>query len=135
MGIDPRSDRAVYRQLADILRGDIHSGKYAAGETLPSETRIAQEHGIGREAVRQAIAVLRAEGLVTTIRGEGTRVREPLARQRVSLRKGDRAVARMPTEQERRELDLEEGVPVVEIHRTNGQRDTLPGDRTEILAT
>ena len=57
--IDPSADRAVFRQLADLLRGQIESGELGPGEPLPSELRLAQEYGISRTTVRQAIAQLR----------------------------------------------------------------------------
>lgn len=134
MGIDPRSDRPVYRQLADLLRADIVAGTLAPGTTLASETRMAQDYGVGREAVRQAIAVLRGEGLVSTERGRGTWVRQPAIREPVPLRRGDRAVARMPTPEEIRDLDLDEGVPVIEVRRGARTAELHPADRTEIIA-
>lgn len=133
MTVDPRSDRAVYKQLADILRNSIVSGQMPPGSTLPSENRLAQEHGVGREAVRQAVAQLRSEGLVTTARGAGTKVRDVPQRTPVRLHKGDRAVARMPVGPERFEHDVEEGVPVIVIHRANGETETYAGDRTELI--
>ena len=133
MTVDPRSDRAVYKQLADLLRAGILSGELAPGSTLPSENRLAQEHGVGREAVRQAVAQLRSEGLVTTARGAGTKVRELAHREPVRLREGDRAVARMPVGAERLEYDVEEGVPVIEVHRADGGIETYAGDRTELI--
>jgi DNA-binding GntR family transcriptional regulator len=133
MSIDPRGDRAVYRQLADLLREQIQSGDLLSGRLLPSENRIAQQYGIGREAVRQAVAVLRSEGLVSTVRGEGTRVRQPVERESVRLGRTDRAVARMPVESERRELDLDEGVPVVEVTRADGATELHRADRTEFF--
>ena len=66
--IDPSADRAVFRQLADLLRDQIQSGELAPGEPLPSELRLAQEYGISRTTVRQAMLgvydrrVMRGEG-------------------------------------------------------------------------
>jgi DNA-binding GntR family transcriptional regulator len=131
--VDPRSDRAVYKQLADLLRNGILSGELPPGSTLPSENRLAQEQGVGREAVRQAVAMLRAEGLVTTSRGAGTRVRDVPERAQVKLRRGDRAISRMPVGPERLNHDVEEGVPVIEIHRAGGETEIHAGDRTELV--
>lgn len=55
---------------------------------LASEARLTQEHGLGREAVRMAISLLRSEGLVSTIRGHGTRVREIPQRTKAELPAG-----------------------------------------------
>jgi DNA-binding GntR family transcriptional regulator len=73
-----RHDSAVpvYRQLAAMLREDIESGQLAPGMPLPSESSLTQEHGISRDSVRRAMDVLREEGLVITVQGKGTYVRE-----------------------------------------------------------
>jgi DNA-binding GntR family transcriptional regulator len=113
--LDPRSDRALYRQLADILRGKIVSGELQPGSKLPSEMTLAQEYDLARPAVRNAIQLLRIEGLIVTERGYGTRVREAPEREQVRLELGQEAVCRMPTEAERLDLGLDQGVPVVDI--------------------
>jgi GntR family transcriptional regulator len=73
-----RHDSAVpvYRQLAGILRDAIESGELAPGMPLPSESSLMQEHEISRDSVRKAMDVLRDEGLVVTVQGKGTFVRE-----------------------------------------------------------
>ncbi|MFF4795937.1 GntR family transcriptional regulator [Streptomyces sp. NPDC001276] len=60
---------ARYRRLAGDLREAIASGAYGAGGRLPSEEELAQQYGVSRGTVRQALAVLRANGLVTSRRG------------------------------------------------------------------
>jgi DNA-binding GntR family transcriptional regulator len=126
--IDPSADRAVFRQLADLLREQILSGALQPGQALPSETRLTQDHGVSRNTVRQAVAVLRGEGLVTTDRPGGTRVRERPDRVIVEIASGT-VEARMPTAAERRELDMAEGVPVLLVER-DGQTELYAGDRT-----
>ncbi|MBE1491707.1 GntR family transcriptional regulator [Plantactinospora soyae] len=130
--IDPNADRAVFRQLADLLRDRILSGKLAPGEKLPSELRLTQEHGLSRTTVRQAMAILRSEGLVVVDRPRGTKVRTTEPTETVTLRKGDTASTRMPSPAERRDLDLAEGVPVVVITRADGSTELYPGDRTRV---
>lgn len=132
MSIDPRSHVPFYRQLADALRKQIDSGELVPGMALPSEARLTQEFGVGREAVRMAIALLRSEGLVTTVRGHGTRVREVGEREPVELPPGSSAIARMPSDAERVEHDLDEGVPVVEIQHPDGRTEVHPGDRVRL---
>jgi len=77
MTIDPASFEPVYRQLARILRDQIRSGELRAGGTVGSEASLSQRFGVGRDAVRDALAALRSEGLVVTERGMGTFVRGP----------------------------------------------------------
>lgn len=132
--IDPRSDRPLYKQLADLLRARIHSGDLAPGARLPSETTLGQTYGLARPAVRAAILLLRSEGLVTTARGLGTHVRERVLRQRVTLRTGDRLTTRSPSDRERATLDLDDGVPVLEITRADGSAELHAGDLVEVIA-
>jgi GntR family transcriptional regulator len=74
--IDPTGDRAVYKQIADLLRAAITSGELAPGAQLPSEQELVDEHGVARGTVRQAITLLRSEGLVDVVRGRGSFVRD-----------------------------------------------------------
>jgi GntR family transcriptional regulator len=73
--IDPTSDRPVYRQIADQLRTAIREGRYAEGDLLPSETALAETYGVSRMTARQAIDVLKVEGLVESEHGRGVFVR------------------------------------------------------------
>ncbi|SCG44430.1 GntR family transcriptional regulator [Micromonospora inositola] len=130
--IDPSADRAVFRQLADLLRDRITSGDLAPGASLPSELRLAQEYGLSRTSVRQAISLLRSEGLVIVEPPRGTFVRSMEPTETVTLRKGDTASARMPTPAERKELDIGEGVPVLVIFRADGSRELYPADRIRV---
>jgi GntR family transcriptional regulator len=66
----------LYTQLADILRERIRSGELPPRSLLPSESYLQQEQGVSRGTVRMAISILRDEGLVVTISGRGTFVRE-----------------------------------------------------------
>ncbi|MGC4807179.1 GntR family transcriptional regulator [Micromonospora sp. DT233] len=132
MTIDPRSHTPVYVQLAGLLRQQIESGELAPGSNVGSEARLSQEHGIGRDAVRMAISLLRSEGLVTTSRPFGTRVRETPERRKVEVPTGGSVIARMPTGEERRAMQLDEGVPVLEVRDLKGDVQVLPGDEVEL---
>jgi len=69
----------LWRQIADHLRREILSGRYPAGQPLPSEEVLAGEFGVSRPTIRQGIATLASEGLVTVRRPYGTTVRDPHA--------------------------------------------------------
>lgn len=75
-----------YRDLASDLRRRIDAGEYAPGDVLPKLTELMETYGLARQTVRAAIALLVAEGLVTTVRRRGTvvrarsRIRVPLSR-------------------------------------------------------
>lgn len=132
MTIDPFSHTPVYVQLADLLREQIESGALPPGASVGSEARLSQEHRIGRDAVRMAIALLRSEGLVTTSRPLGSRVREVPERRKVELKPGSSVVARMPSGKERRSMQLDEGVPILEVRDPSGNVEVLPGDEVEL---
>lgn len=74
--IDRSADRPLYKQLADLLRERIVSGELAPGQDLPAQTTLAAEYDLGRDAVQDALGVLRAEGLIVTERGRPAYVRE-----------------------------------------------------------
>ncbi len=81
--VDPRSDRPVYKQIADRLRSAISDGVYAPGDLLPSEHELAAEYGVARGTARQAIMLLRNEGLIDAVHGLGCFVHEPEPFQRL----------------------------------------------------
>lgn len=64
-----------YRELAAVLRDEIHAGKYQPGDTLPKQDELAAQYDINVNTVRKAVGVLEAEGLVTAVRRKGTVVR------------------------------------------------------------
>ena len=130
--IDHSADRAVFRQLADLLRDQIRSGALGPGDPLPSELRLAQEYAISRTTVRQAIGQLRSEGLVTVDRPRGTFVRVPETAQVLPLTRGERVGARMPTDAERRRFRLGEGVPVLVVTGADGAETVHPADRIQL---
>jgi GntR family transcriptional regulator len=74
-GVDPASDRPVYQQIADRLRSAIRSGELGARARLPSERELTEAYGVTRMTVRQALEVLKTEGLVTAEHGRGVFVR------------------------------------------------------------
>lgn len=73
--IDPTSDRAVFRQIADQLREAIDKGKFAEGDKLPSETELVEHYTVSRMTVRNSISLLQGEGLVVAEHGKGVFVR------------------------------------------------------------
>lgn len=65
-----------YHQIADAIRSQIREGVLPIGSKLPAETAIAEDHNTSVPTVRQAMGVLRAEGLIESRQGIGTFVRE-----------------------------------------------------------
>ncbi|QIM18202.1 winged helix-turn-helix transcriptional regulator [Leucobacter coleopterorum] len=54
----------LHSQVYGTLRECILSGEWEQGDRVPSERRLVEEFGVSRGTVRQALAALRAEGLV-----------------------------------------------------------------------
>ncbi|GAA4538436.1 GntR family transcriptional regulator [Amycolatopsis samaneae] len=74
MSSRPRAERA--RQVADTLRRQIADAAFADG-VLPDEHTLGTRLGASHNAVRDALALLRAEGLITRRQGIGTTVVMP----------------------------------------------------------
>ncbi|GAA1006361.1 MULTISPECIES: GntR family transcriptional regulator [Streptomyces] len=58
----------LYRRIATALLGELRDGTIPPGERLPSERQLAAHFRVSRETVRQALEVLRRDGLVVTDR-------------------------------------------------------------------
>ena len=67
---------AGYLQVAEMLAARIESGELARGSKLPPEPKLAAQLGAGYTTVRRAMNVLRESGLILTVWGKGTFVRE-----------------------------------------------------------
>ncbi len=83
--IDPDDPRTVYQRIADDLRTQILSGDLGPGSPLPSEAKLIRQYGSSRGPVRQAINLLRSEGLIDSHQGRGVFVRRRPARRRLSI--------------------------------------------------
>lgn len=74
-----RSSRNLVSTVREGLRGQILSGAVPVGEKLPSEAKLTGQFGVSRTVVREAIASLRADGLVEARQGAGVFVLKPPA--------------------------------------------------------
>lgn len=71
--LDPESDRiALYVRLTGVLRRRIESGEWAEGQRLPSIETLCREYDLARNTVRQALQLLKSDGLIGGGRGLGT---------------------------------------------------------------
>ncbi|MFE4409806.1 GntR family transcriptional regulator [Streptomyces sp. NPDC056821] len=66
---------ALYQQVAAAIREAILTGEFAPDSLLPSEAQLMARYGVSRPTVRNAIAALRAEGLIDVRHGKGSFVR------------------------------------------------------------
>ncbi len=68
-------------ELVDVLVAQIEQGELKPGERLPTEQALMEATGVSRTIVREALATLRAKGLITTRQGLGAFVSaDPLPR-------------------------------------------------------
>lgn len=78
------SPRPRYRAVADELRRRVLAGAIPPGSLLPSESSLIREFKVSRGTIREALALLRAEGLVVTEHGRGTHARPALPVRRLA---------------------------------------------------
>lgn len=65
----------LHERVLEMLGRQIVSGTMKVGEALPTEQVLATELGVSRTALREAVKVLEAKGLLVTRPRTGTRVR------------------------------------------------------------
>src|SRR5690349_4487825 len=70
------AERPEYLRIAAVLRDQITSGQLAAGDRLPTLPELCAEYGVSETTARNAVGVIRGEGLVETRARAGTVVRE-----------------------------------------------------------
>lgn len=68
------SNTKLYQQIARTIATAIAEGRYAAGERLPSERELADEFGVSRPTIRDAMIALEFQGLVEGRPGSGVYV-------------------------------------------------------------
>ena len=66
-----RPGRNLAEEVVARIAGEIRGGRLAPGARLPTEQELMAAMGVSRTVVREAVAALRAEGLVTTRQGSG----------------------------------------------------------------
>ncbi|MEU0568564.1 winged helix-turn-helix domain-containing protein [Nonomuraea sp. NPDC005983] len=64
--------RRPYLRIAEDIRRDIASGRYAVGEQLPVARELSEQYGVAMMTIGNALAVLRDEGLIETRQGSGS---------------------------------------------------------------
>ena len=67
----------AYEQIADELREAIRAGQLGPGDRLPAETDLAERHRRSVPTIREALRLLRDEGLIEKQHGRGNFVRRP----------------------------------------------------------
>jgi GntR family transcriptional regulator, transcriptional repressor for pyruvate dehydrogenase complex len=63
--------RRLYQQIADRVRNLIQAGQFPAGSRLPAERELAQQLGVSRPSLREALIALEIAGNVEIRMGSG----------------------------------------------------------------
>ncbi len=72
------SRRSSPQEIADTLRERIRTGVLQPGDRLPTQAELAEEFGVERGAVRQALRVLQEDGLLSNVtKGSPPRIAAP----------------------------------------------------------
>jgi len=70
----PIATRRLYRHIADLLEQHIDGGQFPPGSLLPPERELAQQLGVSRASVREALIALEVQGRVAVRVGSGVSV-------------------------------------------------------------
>lgn len=63
--------RKLYQQVAAAVADAIQRGEFRPGQRIPSERELAEEHGVSRPTIREAMIALEVTGLVRSRHGSG----------------------------------------------------------------
>jgi len=71
----PAARKSLVSETIDILRGKVNDGSWKFGDRIPPEAILAEQLGVGRNTVREAIRVLSQSELLEVRQGDGTYIR------------------------------------------------------------
>lgn len=74
--LDPQEKLSLGENIAHHIQGLLHQGKLRPGDTLPTQRELAAQYGTSVSAVREAISILSAAGVVDARPGRGTLILE-----------------------------------------------------------
>ena len=74
--LQPLRRESLSRAVRDYIKQYIVDNHLSAGDPLPPEAQLAEEIGVGRSSVREAVRALQSLGIVEARQGDGLYVRE-----------------------------------------------------------
>ncbi|HAM73823.1 MAG TPA: GntR family transcriptional regulator [Verrucomicrobiales bacterium] len=81
-----KSGKPVYLQLVDQVKAAVASGALAAGDPLPSIRPLAERLRVNRNTVAKAYEELESQGIIESLPGKGSFVRQPKSPLRKEIR-------------------------------------------------
>src|SRR5712671_3346356 len=89
----------LYQQIARQIAAAIAGGRHAPGDKLPSERELADDYGVSRPTIRDAMIALEFQGLVEARQGSGVYVK---AARQISEEAAERDVSALELAEARR---------------------------------
>ncbi|TAG45116.1 MAG: GntR family transcriptional regulator [Betaproteobacteria bacterium] len=124
------SSSPLYAQVADAARERIVKAIWPIGTQIPTLPTLAQEFGVGLITIRQAVALLKQEGLLAPKQGQGTFViARPEIHPRMRVETSLRGLAELYRAQAPRLIPISEGFATPTIEADDG----LPAPKYRFL--
>lgn len=112
--LDFESTRPIYLQIIDEVKRAVARGHLQPGDKLPSQRELAELARVNPNTVQRAFREMEVTGLVETLRGQGTFLRnDPGLIQEVRLEMAQMAVVQFVHEMQRLGLDVAEAIGLV----------------------
>jgi len=111
------NNQPLYLQAIDAFKALVDEGVYHPGDILPREEQLAQQLGVSRSTLREAMGYLETDGIVERRRGVGTFVIEPSGArfggglERLETMRSLARIAGLEAETVAREVKLEQATP------------------------
>jgi len=64
--------QSIVEEIIDLFKGKFINGELKPGDKLPSESQLMEQMGVGRTALREAIKMLSALGVIEVKQGDGS---------------------------------------------------------------
>lgn len=119
-----------YAQVADAIRERIVKGVWPINAQIPTLPALAKEFGVGLITVRQAVQLLKNEGLLEPRQGQGTFVmRKPETHPRMRVESSLSSLAELYRKQAPRLIPLSESFALPQL----GAEDGIPAPKYRLL--
>lgn len=66
----------ITEKIVEQIKENISRGDFAAGDKLPPEPEMAEQIGVSRSSIREAIQILEHTGFLEAIQGQGTFIKD-----------------------------------------------------------
>ncbi len=115
------SNSPLYAQVTDAMRERIVKGVWPIGMQIPSLPLLSEEFGVALITVRQAVQLLKDEGLLQPEQGRGTFVKaKPVALPQMQVASSLEALADLYRDLTPRLIPIKEGPATPKIESTDG---------------